>query len=103
MNWIVKVALDRPYTFVVMALLILIFGPVAALKTPTDIFPNIGVPVIAVAFNYTNLSPEEVAGRIPAPFERILSSNVNDIEHIESQSMPGLSLTKIFLQPGANL
>jgi CzcA family heavy metal efflux pump len=103
MTWIVKVALDRPYTFVVMALLILIFGPVAAINTPTDIFPNIRVPVIAVAFSYSNISPEEMAGRMIAPYERILSSNVNDIEHIESQSMPGLGIVKIFLQPDANL
>jgi CzcA family heavy metal efflux pump len=103
MTWIVKVALERPYTFIVLALLILIFGPLAALRTPTDIFPNIGVPVIAVAFNYSNISPEEMAGRMIAPFERILSSNVNDIEHTESQSMPGLGIVKIFLQPDANL
>ena len=103
MIWIVKVALVRPYTFVVMALLILIFGPVAALETPTDIFPNIGVPVIAVAFFYSNLSPDEVSGRMIAPFERILASNVNDVEHVESQSMPGLGIVKIFLQPNANL
>ena len=70
MTWIVKVALERPYTFIVLALLILIFGPVAALKTPTDIFPNIGVPVIAVAFNYSNISPDEMAARMIAPFER---------------------------------
>ena len=103
MTWIVKVALDRPYTFIVMALLILIFGPLAAIKTPTDIFPNIKVPVIAVSFTYSNISPEEMAGRMIAPYERILSSNVNDIEHIESQSMPGLGIVKIFLQPDANL
>ncbi|HEX4272356.1 MAG TPA: efflux RND transporter permease subunit, partial [Rhizomicrobium sp.] len=103
MTWIVKVALDRPYTFVVLALLILIFGPLAALKTPTDIFPNIGIPVIAVAFPYSNMAPADVSARIIAPFERILSSNVNDVEHTESQSMPGLGMVRIYLQPTANL
>ena len=100
---IVKVALARPYTFVVMALLILLIGPLVALRTPTDIFPNIGVPVIAVAFFYSNLSPDEVSGRMITPFERILASNVNDIEHVESQSMPGLGIVKIYLQPNADL
>ncbi len=103
MTWIVKVALDRPYTFIVLALLILIFGPLAAMKTPTDIFPNIGIPVIGVAFNYTGLSPDEMSGRMIAPYERILSTTVNDIEHIESQSMSGMGIVKIFFQPGADI
>ena len=71
MSWLVKVALDRPYTFIVMALMILIFGPLAAIRTPTDIFPNIGIPVIGVAFTYAGLSPAEMAGRIMAPYEQI--------------------------------
>jgi CzcA family heavy metal efflux pump len=103
MTWIVKVALDRPYTFIVLALLIVIFGPLAATRTPTDIFPNIGIPVIGVAFNYTGLSPDEMSGRMIAPYERFLSTAVNDIEHIESQSMSGMGVVKIFFQPDADI
>src|SRR5262245_37224595 len=100
---IVKVALARPYTFIVMALLILILGPLAAMRTPTDIFPNIGVPVIGVAFNYTGLSPDEMSGRMVTPFERISVTTVNDIEHIESTSLPGMGIIKIFFQPGVDI
>ena len=82
---IVKIALRRPYTFVVMALLILIFGTVSALRTPTDIFPDINIPVISVVFSYTGLPPDDMAGRIVAFYERALTGSVNDIEHIESQ------------------
>ena len=103
MTWLVKVALDRPYTFIVMALMILIFGPLAAIRTPTDIFPNIGIPVIGVAFNYSGLSPDEMGARIVASYERFLSNNVNDIEHSESQSMPGLGIIKVYLQPNADI
>jgi len=103
MTWIVKVALERPYTFIVMALLIVIFGPLAAMQMPTDIFPAINIPVIGVAFNYTNLSPSEMAGRIVTPYERILSTTVNDIEHIESQSMQGIGVVKIFFQPTVDI
>jgi multidrug efflux pump subunit AcrB len=103
MTWLVKVALDRPYTFVVMALLILIFGPIAAVETPTDIFPNIGIPVIGVAFNYAGLSPSEMSGRVMAPYERILSTTVNDIEHVESTSMFGLGIAKIYFQPNVDI
>jgi len=84
MTWLVKVALDRPYTFIVMALMILIFGPLAAIRTPTDIFPTIGIPVLGVAFNYSGLSPDEMGARIVASYERFLSNNVNDVEHSES-------------------
>ena len=103
MMWIVRVALERPYTFIVMALLILIVGPLAALKTPTDIFPNIGVPVIGVAFQYTGLSPDEMAGRVITPYERSLTTTVNDIEHIESTSLPGIGIVKIFFQPNVDI
>jgi CzcA family heavy metal efflux pump len=103
MTWIVKVALDRPYTFIVMALAILIFGPLAALRTPTDIFPNIGIPVIGVAFTYAGLSPDEVGARMLAPYERFLTTTVNDVEHIESVSMPGLGIVKIFFQPNVDI
>jgi len=103
MTWLVKVALDRPYTFIVMALMILIFGPLAAVRTPTDIFPNIGIPVIGVAFNYSGLSPDEMGARIVANYERFLSNNVNDVEHSESQSMQGLGIIKVYLQPNADI
>ncbi len=102
-TWIVKVALDRPYTFIVLALMILIFGPLAAVRTPTDIFPNIGIPVIGVAFTYTGLSPDEVGARMLAPYERFLTTTVNDVEHVESVSMPGLGIVKIFFQPNVDI
>jgi CzcA family heavy metal efflux pump len=100
---IVRIALDRPYTFVVLALLILIVGPLAALRTPTDIFPNIGVPVIGVAFQYAGLSPDDMAGRIITPYERVLTTTVNDIEHIESSSLPGMGIVKIYFQPTVDI
>ena len=82
--WIVRVALNRPYTFVVLALLILILSPMVILRTPTDIFPEIDIPVIAVVWNYTGLNAEEMEGRITSVYERVLTTLVNDIEHIES-------------------
>jgi multidrug efflux pump subunit AcrB len=103
MMWMVRVALQRPYTFIVLALFILIIGPLAALTTATDIFPNIGVPVIGVAWSYTGLSPDDMAGRIIAPYERVLPLTVNDIEHIESQSLPGMGIVKIYFQPGVDI
>ncbi|WP_092948519.1 efflux RND transporter permease subunit [Roseateles sp. YR242] len=99
----VRVALRRPYTFFVLALLLLIIGPLAALRTPTDIFPEIKVPVIAVAWQYTGLPPDQMAGRISTLFQRTLTTTVNDIEHIESNSYPGVSVVKIFFQPGVNV
>ena len=103
MTWLVKVALDRPYTFIVMALMILIFGPLAAVRTPTDIFPNIGIPVIGVAFSYSGLSPDEVGSRLLAGYERFLTTTVNDVEHVESQSMQGIGIVKIFFQPNVDI
>jgi multidrug efflux pump subunit AcrB len=103
MLWIVRVALQRPYTFIVLALFILIAGPLAALKTPTDIFPNIGVPVIGVAWTYTGLPPDDMAGRIITPYERTLPLTVSNIEHIESQSLAGMGVVKIYFQPGADM
>ncbi|MGA0601273.1 efflux RND transporter permease subunit [Caulobacter sp. KR2-114] len=100
---IVRIALNRPYTFVVMAILILIIGPLAALKTPTDIFPNIKVPVIGVAWQYAGLQPDEMSGRIITPFERVIPTTVNDVEHIESTSMPGIGIVKIYFQPGVDI
>nr|WP_267874915.1 efflux RND transporter permease subunit [Duganella callida] len=100
---IVRVALRRPYTFVVMALLLLIAGPLAALRTPTDIFPDIKIPVIAVAWQYTGQPPDQMAGRISTLYQRALTTTVNDIEHIEANSYPGISIVKIFFQPGVNV
>jgi len=99
----VRVALRRPYTFFVLALLLLIIGPLAALRTPTDIFPEIRVPVIAVAWQYTGLPPDQMAGRISTLFQRTLTTTVNDIEHIEANTYPGVSVVKIFFQPGVNI
>jgi len=101
--WIVRLALARPYTFVVLALLILILAPVIILRTPTDIFPNIDIPVIAAAFNYSGLNAEEMEERITSIYERSLTITVNDIEHIESQSINGRAIIKIFFQPGADV
>src|SRR5882724_10249889 len=93
--WIVRVALDRPYTFIVLALLILLMSPVVIMRTPTDIFPNIDIPVIAVAWQYTGLNPEELEGRI--------TTTVDNIEHIESTTVNGQAIVKIFLQPNSSL
>ena len=101
--WIVRVALDRPYTFIVLALLILLMSPVVILRTPTDIFPNIDIPVIAVAWQYTGLNPEELEGRITTVYERILTTTVDNIEHIESTTVNGQAIVKIYLQPNSSL
>jgi multidrug efflux pump subunit AcrB len=101
--WIVRVALNRPYTFIVLALLILLASPVVILRTPTDIFPNINIPVIVVAWQFTGLNPEEMEGRFTTGFERILTTTVDNIEHIESTTINGQSIIKIFLQPNASL
>src|SRR5579859_6026588 len=100
---IVQIALARPYTFVVMALLILIFGATASVRTPTDIFPTIKIPVISVVFSYNGLSPDDMAGRVVAFYERAVSTSVNDIEHVESQSIPNYGIIKIFFQPSVNI
>src|ERR1700733_5917611 len=101
--WIVRLALRRPYTFVVMSLLILILGSLSIYTTPTDIFPNIDIPVISVIFTYAGLSAEEMATRIIAGFERGLTTTVNDVEHIESQSLNGLGVIKVFFHPNAHI
>ncbi len=101
--WIVKLALDRPYTFIILALLILILSPVIILRTPTDIFPNINIPVVAVNFAYTGLAAEDFEGRITSPYEKALTTLVDNIEHIESTTYNGQTVVKIFLQPGASL
>ena len=103
MTAIVRIALRRPYTFVVLALLLLIIGPLAASRTPVDIFPEIRIPVIAVIWQYTGLPPEEMAGRMVTQFQRTLTTTVNDIEHIEATNYTGIGIVKIFLQPGADV
>ena len=100
---LVRIALRRPYTFLVLAIFILIIGPLAAWRTPTDIFPEIRIPVIAVIWQYTGLPPDQMAGRITSPFERVLTTTVNDIRHIEAQSMNGFGIVKVFFQPGVNI
>src|SRR5436305_2476614 len=101
--WIVRLALERPYTFIVMALLILIVSSVAILRTPVDIFPDINIPVISVIWQFNGLSPQEMPNRIVSNTERGLTTTVNDIEHVESQAMDGRAIEKIFFQPNANL
>src|ERR1700751_3626459 len=100
--WIVRVALNRPYTFIVLALLILIMSPVVIMRTPTDIFPNINIPVVAVAWTYTGCSPEATEGRSTTVYERVLTQTVDNIEHIESPTVNGPAIVKIYLQPSAS-
>jgi CzcA family heavy metal efflux pump len=101
--WIVRLALKRPYTFVVLSLLLFIIGPVVMLRTPVDIFPNIDIPVVSVVWNYAGMSPQELSDRIVLPFERSLTTTVNDIEHSESQTLNGVSVVKIFFRPQVNI
>jgi multidrug efflux pump subunit AcrB len=100
---IVRIALRRPYTFVVLALAILIVGPLAALRTPVDIFPEIRIPVIAIIWNYTGLPPDQMVGRIVTQTQRGLTTTVNDIEHLEATSYNGLGIIKVFFQPGVDI
>src|ERR1017187_4069922 len=100
---LVRIALSRPYTFVVLALLLLIIGPLAALRTPTDIFPDIRIPVIGVVWQYTGLPPDQMAGRMTTPFQRALTTTVNDIEHIVANSYNGIGIVKIFFQPNVDI
>ena len=100
---LVRMALARPYTIVVMGVLILIFGVAAILRTPVDIFPGINVPVISAVFSYNGLSPDEMSGRIVTYYERALTTSVNNIEHIESQSLPNYGIVKIYFQPSVNI
>jgi multidrug efflux pump subunit AcrB len=101
--WIVRLALRRPYTFVVLSLLLFIVGPLVMLRTPVDIFPAIDIPVVSVVWNYAGLSPEQLSDRIVLPFERNLTTTVNDIEHTESQTLSGVSVVKIFFRPTVNI
>jgi len=101
--WIVQLALRRPYTFIVAALLLLIVSPIVIMRTPTDIFPNINIPVVSIVWQYSGLSAKDFEGNITWPYERVLTTTVNDIEHIESQSLKGISVIKVFFQPNAKL
>jgi multidrug efflux pump subunit AcrB len=101
--WIVWIALSRPYTFIVLALMFLIIGPLAIMRTPTDIFPDINIPVVSVVWSYTGLPPDEMGDRITSVFERAVTTTVNDIEHIESESLIGVSVTKLFFHSGVNV
>src|SRR6202521_3402879 len=101
--WIVKVALSRPYTFILLALVLTLISPMILLRTPVDIFPNINIPVISVIWTYSGLAPAEMGTRIVSIFERSLTTSVNNIEHIESQSLNGVAVVKVFLQPSANV
>ena len=101
--WIVRLALRRPYTFVVMSALIVILGIAAAYVMPTDIFPNIDIPVVSVIWTYSGVSPDEMEKRITTISERSLTTTVNDIEHIESQSYNGVTVIRAYFQPGAKI
>ena len=101
--WIVRLALRRPYTFIVMAIAIMLLTPVALARTPTDIFPKIDIPVISMVFNFAGLSPTDIEQRVASITERYLTTTVNDIEHIESQSYTGVAVIKVFFHPTANI
>jgi len=101
--WIVRLALNRPYTFVVLALLLFLAGPLVLLRAPVDIFPEINIPVVSVIWTYTGLVPSEMDKRITSIYERAVTTTVANVEHIESQSLNGVAVTKIFLQPQANV
>lgn len=101
--WIVRLALRRPYTFVVMSLLLFLLGPVVVARTPVDIFPNINIPVVSVVWNYAGLSPQQLSDRIVTTFERNLTTTVNDLEHTESQTLQGVSVIKLYFRPTVNI
>src|SRR5260370_4235122 len=99
--WIVRLALRRPYTFVVMAILIVVLGTLAIFRMPTDVFPEINIPVVSVIWSYGGISPQEMADVITVRCERAFTTYVNDIEHIESQSLPGRSIIKLYFHPNS--
>src|ERR1700722_1278085 len=101
--WIVRLALRRPYTFVVVAILVLILGVFTIATTPTEIFPDINIPVISLGFNYSGMSPDDMEKHIITGFERIVTTTVNDVEHTESQSLYGIAIIKIYFQPNAKI
>ncbi len=100
---IIRVALQRPYTFIVLAIVIAMFGTMAALRMPTDIFPAIKLPVISVIWTYNGMPPADMSSRIITYYERQMTTTVNDIEHIESQSLPGVGIIKVFFQPDVDI
>ncbi len=101
--WIVRIALNRPYTFIVAALAIILMTPIVLQRTPTDVFPDIDIPVISVAWNYSGLSPQQMEDRIVSPFERFMTTVVDNIEHTESQTVGGRSVIKSYFQPGTDV
>jgi len=101
--WIVRLALRRPYTFVVLSLLLFLLGPVVIERTPVDIFPNIDIPVVTVVWSYAGLSPQQLSDRITVQYERSLTTTVNDIEHTESQTLNGISVIKVYFRPTVNI
>src|SRR6202049_839491 len=101
--WIVRIALNRPYTFIVAALAIILMTPIVLQRTPTDVFPDIDIPVISIAWNYSGLSPQQTEERIVSPFERFMTTVVDNIEHTESQTVGGRSVIKTFFQPGTDV
>src|SRR5258708_11598236 len=101
--WIVRLALRRPYTFIVMALLIAILGGMSILTTPTDVFPYINIPVAGVIWSYSGMSPDDMAKRVMSISERAMTTTVNSIEHIEATAYNGVGLIRVYLQPGANI
>src|SRR5882724_5335416 len=101
--WIVRLALRRTYTFIVVALLIVVLGAVSIYRMSTDIFPNIDIPIVSVVWQYTGMPADEIETRIILLNERVLTTSVNDIEHIESQSLDGVGVIRIYFQPGANV
>src|ERR1700751_6160945 len=101
--WIVKLALARPYTFIVFSLVLLLICPIVLLRTPVDIFPSINIPVVSIIWTFNGLVPSEMETRITSIYERALTTTVGNIEHIESQSLNGVSVIKVFLHPQANV
>src|SRR3569833_3234860 len=101
--WIVQLAMQRPYTFIVMALIILLLTPLVILRTSVDIFLDINIPVFSFVWNYTGMAPQEMADRIVSNSERGISTTVNDIEHIESTSLSGVAVIKVFFRPGTDI
>src|SRR6266481_997897 len=101
--WIVRIALNRPYTFIVAALAIILMTPIVLQRTPTDVFPDIDIPVISIAWNYSGLSPQQMEERIVSPFERFMTTVVDNIEHTESQTVGGRSVIKSYFQPGTDV
>lgn len=101
--WIVRLALNRPYTFIVCALVVILISPLVIQRTPTDVFPEINIPVVSVAWNYPGLSATDIENRMISNFERSMTTTVSDIEHIESQTVQGRSIIKVYFQPTAKV